>query len=113
MHTTTRLLSIAGAATMAVALTACGSVDPYGSNNYPGPSASSYPATSYPAPAGSYNQQAAGVDLGRHVGDHELDRLVHRDRHAELHALLGVLGGELERGARDAGRHGGDARSQE
>src|SRR5215211_1147054 len=56
--------------------------------------------------------QARQVHLRRHVGDHELDRLVHRDRDAELDALLGVLGGELERGARDAGRHRGDARAR-
>ena len=63
MHTTTRLISLASAATMAVALSACGSVDPYGSNNYPVSSASSYPASSYPA--GSYNQPVAGVEYGR------------------------------------------------
>src|SRR4051794_35935147 len=49
--------------------------------------------------------QARQVHLRRHVGDHELDRLVHGDRHAELDALLGVLGGELEGRARDAGGH--------
>ena len=71
MHTTTRLLSSAGAATVAVALTACGSVDPYGPNNYPMSSVSSYPTTSYPAPAGSYNQPVynnqpvAVVEYGR------------------------------------------------
>ena len=53
----------------------------------------------------------AGLDLGRHVGDHERDRLVHGDRHAELDALLRVLGGELERGAGDADGHRGDART--
>src|SRR5215218_7586135 len=53
--------------------------------------------------------QAPGLDLRRHVGDHELDRLVHRDRHAELDALLRVLGGELERRARDADGHRRDA----
>ena len=46
MHSKTRLLSIAGAATMAVALTACGSVDPYGANNYP---ASQRAAATYPS----------------------------------------------------------------
>ena len=55
------------------------------------------------------DQQPGGLDLGRHVGDHELDRLVHRDRDAELDPLLRVLGGELERGAGDAGGHRGDA----
>ena len=53
----------------------------------------------------------AGLDLGRHVGDHELDRLVHRDRHAELDPFLRVLGGVLERGAADADGHRRDARA--
>jgi outer membrane lipoprotein SlyB len=60
MYFTPRLLSIAGVAAMAVAMTACGSVDPYGANNYP---ASSATVGSYPA--GSYNQPVAGVEYGR------------------------------------------------
>ena len=55
------------------------------------------------------DEQAGRLDLGRHVGDHELDRLVHRDRHAELDALLGVVGGELERRLGDADGHRGHA----
>ena len=51
-------------------------------------------------------RQAREVHLGGHVGDHELDRLVHGDRDAELDALLGVVRGELEGRAGDAGRHG-------
>lgn len=58
MHSTTRLLSITGAATLAVAMTACGSVDPYGANNYPSSAAGSYPS-------GTYNQPVAGVEYGR------------------------------------------------
>ncbi|MEO8656192.1 MAG: glycine zipper 2TM domain-containing protein [Ramlibacter sp.] len=96
MHSTTRLLSIAGAATMAVALTACGSVDPYGSNNYPGPSASSYPTTSYPAPAGSYNQPVAGVEYGR-VTDVRLisGPAAPRGNHIAGTAIGAIIGGVL------------------
>src|SRR4051812_8269790 len=53
--------------------------------------------------------QARGMNLRGHVGDHELDRLMHRDRHAELHALLRILGRELEGRAGDAYSHGSDA----
>jgi hypothetical protein len=45
------------------------------------------------------HEQAGRFDVGRHVRDHEQDRLVHRDRHPELHPLLGVLDSELEGGA--------------
>ncbi len=66
MNSTTRLLSVAGAAAMAVAITACGSVDPYGANNYPASSTSSYRAPSTASyPAGTYNQPVAGVEYGR------------------------------------------------
>src|SRR6266545_4107762 len=47
-------------------------------------------------------KQPRSFDLRRHVGDQEVDALVHRDGHAELHALLRVLGRVLERRARDA-----------
>src|SRR6266700_485022 len=42
------------------------------------------------------------LDLSRHVGEHESDRLVLDQRAAELLALLGVLQRELERSAGDA-----------
>src|SRR5712691_11796132 len=45
-----------------------------------------------------------GLDLGRHVGEHERDRLVLDQRPAELLALLRVLERELERRASDAER---------
>lgn len=96
MHTTTRLLSIAGAATMAVALTACGSVDPYGANNYPASSVSSYPTTSYPAPAGSYNQPVAGVEYGR-VTDVRLvsGAAAPRGNHVAGTVIGAIIGGVL------------------
>ena len=65
-----------------------------------------------PGRAGTAEFQVARRDrcnLRRHVGDHELDRLVHRDRHAELNALLRVVGGELEGRARQPVAKGGDA----
>jgi hypothetical protein len=61
-------MSLTGAVAMAAALSACGSVDPYGSNNYPVSSTSSYPASSYPStsyPAGTYSQPMAAVEYGR------------------------------------------------
>ena len=53
-----RFLPLAGAATLAVAMTACTGVDLYGQNNYPGPAPVTYPA-------GSYGQPVAGVEFGR------------------------------------------------
>ena len=51
-------------------------------------------------------QQARGVDLGGHVGELELDRLVLGDRLAERLALLGVFERELQGALRDARRRG-------
>lgn len=99
MHTTTRLLSLASAATIAVALSACGSVDPYGSNNYPVSSTSSYPTSSYPAnsyPAGSYNQPVAVVEYGR-VTDVSLisGPAAPRGNHVAGTAIGAIIGGVL------------------
>ena len=59
MKTRTRFLSVASATALAAALTACGTTDPYGMNNYP---VSQQPGTTY----GSYqNQQAGYVEYGR------------------------------------------------
>src|SRR5439155_12320403 len=46
-------------------------------------------------------QQAGGVNLGRHVREHPLDRLEIGDRLAERLALLGVRQGVLKARARD------------
>jgi len=54
---TTRLFSLASACALTVGLTACGSMDPYGANNYPVSAPSTYPAGSY--------QQAGYVEYGR------------------------------------------------
>src|SRR5260221_120256 len=54
-------------------------------------------------------EEARRVDLRRHVGEHELDRLVLRDRDAEALALLRVGHALLEGGARDADGLAGDA----
>ena len=48
-----RLLSIASAVALATGLTACSTVDPYGSNNYP-VSTVSAPVATYPAQTASY-----------------------------------------------------------
>ena len=58
MYSKTRLFAFAGATTLAVAMTACGSVDPYGANNYPASAAGTYPS-------GTYSQPVAGVEYGR------------------------------------------------
>lgn len=60
MNTSTRFLSVASATALAAALTACGTPDPYGANNYP---------MSQPAPGATYgtypNQQVGYVEYGR------------------------------------------------
>src|ERR1700694_1413105 len=53
-------------------------------------------------PSGTPDEQARGVDLHRHVGELEADRLVLPEGLAELLAVLGVLERELIRGAGDA-----------
>lgn len=59
VRTTARFMSVATAVTAAAVLTACGTADPYGANNYP---AASPPAASYPS---SPNQPVAYVEYGR------------------------------------------------
>jgi len=57
---TTRYLPLLGAVTLAAGLTACGTVDPYGPNNYP------QAPISQSAPYGAPTQQQAGyVEYGR------------------------------------------------
>src|SRR3954447_15687973 len=52
--------------------------------------------------------EAGGLELGRHVGELELDRLVGGDRLAEGLPFLAVAEGELERPLADADAAGGD-----
>src|SRR5919206_37357 len=59
-------------------------------------------------PRGAQREQPGGLDLSRHVGQLELDRLVLGDRAPEGAALLGVAQRELERALRDAHAAGGD-----
>src|SRR4051794_5445641 len=59
-------------------------------------------------PRGLEREQAGGLDLGGHVGELELDRLVLRDRLAERRALLRVAQGEFERALADAHAARGD-----
>ncbi len=63
MRSTSRFTLLASAAAIAASLAACGSVDPYGSNNYPVSSTGSYPTSSYPA--GTYGQPVAAIEYGR------------------------------------------------
>ncbi|MGY4287851.1 hypothetical protein ACVWXO_007071 [Bradyrhizobium sp. LM2.7] len=56
---------------------------------------------------GVMDQKARGGDVGRHVGEHELDRLEADDRLAELFAVTSVGGGVLERSLSHAERHRG------
>ena len=57
-----------------------------------------------PLPQGAPDEGTRCLYLGRHVGEHERDRLVLDQRATELLALLGVLQGELERRPGDAQR---------
>jgi outer membrane lipoprotein SlyB len=59
MNQKSRFLPLAGAVTLAAALTACGTVDPYGANNYP---VTSTPSGTYSQP---YSQPVAAVEYGR------------------------------------------------
>lgn len=62
MNRSTRLLSLAGASALTAALTACGTPDPYGPNNYP----MSAPAAGATYSPGNYQNQPAGyVEYGR------------------------------------------------
>src|SRR5579864_401925 len=56
-------------------------------------------------PRGAVDELAAGLDLGRHVGERELHRLEARDRPAELLALLRVGAREVVRALREADAH--------
>src|SRR5258705_4342543 len=58
-------------------------------------------------PRGLPGEQPRRLDLGRHVGDEEVDALVDRDRLAELDSLARVLDRVLEGGPRDTDRAGG------
>src|SRR5690606_13728669 len=60
-------------------------------------------------PRGPVGQQPGRVDLGRHVGEHEADRLMVGDRLAKGLALGRVAGRRLKRPAGDAQRLRGDA----
>src|SRR5205085_14590 len=51
--------------------------------------------------AGAQRQQPRGLDLRRHVGELELDRLVFGDRLAERFSLLGVAQRQLQRALGD------------
>src|SRR5690606_38529256 len=54
--------------------------------------------------------QAAGIEVGRHVGELLLDQLEAADLRAELDSVLGVLEAEFERAADNAdGARGGPA----
>jgi outer membrane lipoprotein SlyB len=55
----TRIASIASVTALAAMLAACGTVDPYGPNNYPAGTTSSYPTTTYPAATSGF------VEFGR------------------------------------------------
>src|SRR5690606_34723589 len=59
-------------------------------------------------PGRAHHHVVGGLDLGRHLGQPEQDRLVLRDRLAEGLALLGVADAELEGAQGDAARPGGD-----
>jgi outer membrane lipoprotein SlyB len=63
MRSSSRVLTAASAVTLSAVLAACGTVDPYGQNNYP----VSQPAPGATAPYGTYpgGQPVAAVEYGR------------------------------------------------
>jgi uncharacterized protein YcfJ len=85
-------MSLAGAAAMA--LTACSSVDPYASNNYPVSSTSGYTVSSYPAP--SYSEAVPAIEYGR-VTDVALinGTAAPRGNHAAGTVIGAIVGGLL------------------
>src|ERR687898_1469147 len=64
-------------------------------------------------PGGLPDEEARGLDLGRHVRDHEVDALVHRNRLTELHSRLRVLDRVLVGGLCDPDGAGRGARPRE
>lgn len=113
----TRLASIASVTALAAMLAACGTVDPYGPNNYPVGSttypATTYPTTTYPvvtsnviefgrvssieliqAPQGSSSNTTAGTLIGGAVGavlGHQIGKGGGRD----AATVLGAVGGAV------------------
>ncbi len=61
MYPSIRILPLASACALAIGLTACGTPDPYGPNNYP--VSSTMPGATYPS--GGYNQPVGYVEYGR------------------------------------------------
>src|SRR3712207_4920639 len=59
-------------------------------------------------PRRPHHHRVRGLDLGRHLGQPERDRLVLGDRAAERLPLLRVVDGRLERPDRDTAATGGD-----
>src|SRR5664279_2718161 len=57
------------------------------------------------------DQQASGVDLSGHVGDHPLNRLQRGNGLTELNAFLGVCQGRIERPLSDPQSLGGNSNS--
>src|SRR5439155_20219948 len=66
-----------------------------------------------PFPQRPPDQRAGRLDLGRHVGEHERDRLRREQGPAELLPFPGVMEGELEGGARDAQCLGSNDRARQ
>src|SRR3989475_5924882 len=62
-------------------------------------------------PSGAMDERPGRIDPGGHVREHELDRLVLRNRLRELNPFLRVLDGFLERALGNSHGHGTDADS--
>ena len=96
MNSIQRVLSVAGAATTAIVLTACGSVDLYGANNYPASQApATYPSGGYSS-GGYASQPVAAVEYGR-ITDVKLvsGTAAPRGNHLAGTAIGAIIGGVL------------------
>jgi outer membrane lipoprotein SlyB len=92
MRSSTRFYSLASITALAAALTACGTPDPYGANNYP----MSQPAPGTAAPYGTYPNQPSGyVEYGRITNVSMISQGT-RANNSTAGTLLGaVVGGAL------------------
>lgn len=122
MRITARLLSVASVATVAAALTACGTADPYGANNYPSQAPAASTASSQPVAYIEYgrvtniealstantNSGTAGTVIGGVAGA-VLGNQIGSGGGRAAATVLGALGGAVVGNRVDRGRNPGTA----